>query len=377
MAAGRRKTGRNAAERRQAAAAAALVLAAVGVTLPALPVLAEQATLAAVAVVLPESGLNSLRQRFAPEADPVTMPEESPAQPQPAAPEPPAESSSQPERDEPLPTEEIPEEYRGSLLRETMTGQDDGGWLSLGAGWLRNYTALGQEEIAALLEETPLPDLGEGEAQVLILHTHATESYETHTGAHYDTRADWRTTDNSRNMCAIGAAMAEELEAAGIGVIHDTTQHDYPSYNGSYDRSRATAEAILARYPGLRVVLDVHRDAIQRDAATIVAPVTQIGGKSCAQVMVIAGCDDGSMNMPHWQENLRFAAALVNRMEQDWPTLTRPLFFAHRKYNQDMTPATLLLEVGSSANTMEEAEYAARLAAKSLAGLLKEGENAP
>lgn len=360
------------------AAAVLLAAAAVGMTLPVLPALACQTALGAVAAVLPESGLYALERRFAPEAEAVPAPQENPVQPQSEPMEETAPPLPLPPEDEPQQQEEeIPEEYRGRLLRETMVGRDDGSWLAIGAGWLRNYTALSHGEIAALLEQTPMPHMGQGDPRVLILHTHATESYETHTGDSYDTREGWRTTDTDRNVCAIGAVMAGELEAAGIGVIHDTTLHDYPSYGGSYDRSRATAQALLEQYPGLTVVLDVHRDAIQRDAATVVAPVTQIEEKSCAQVMVIAGCDDGSMNMPHWAQNLRFAAALVDRMEQDWPTLTRPLFFAHRKYNQDLTPATLLVEVGSSGNTFEEAEYAARLTARSLAKLLKEWEEKP
>ena len=36
--------------------------------------------------------------------------------------------------------------------------------------------------------------------------------------------------------------ITEELKAAGIGVIHDTTIHDYPSYNGSYERSAETVK---------------------------------------------------------------------------------------------------------------------------------------
>jgi len=349
------------------------VLLTVGLSLPVWPVLAENMVVAAVAVAMPEGGLHQLKQRFAPVAEERPAEEEAvpekEAVPQAKPEEPPVEEEPRQE-DEP-----IPEEYRGTLLRETMVGTDDGTWLDIGEGWLRNYTALSFEDIEKVLEQTPLLTLEGGEEpEVLIIHTHATESYETRTGNSYDLRSEWRTREEDKNMCAIGQLMAEELEAAGIGVVHDTTQHDYPSYNGSYDRSRATVEKMMEQYPGIKVVLDIHRDAIQRDESTIVAPVTTIDGKSCAQVMIIAGCDDGTMNMPNWRQNLRFGVEVVNRMEQDWPTLARPLFFAHRKYNQDMAPGALLVEVGSNANTFEEASYAARLTAKSLAGVLLEME---
>lgn len=352
----------------------AAVLLTVGLSLPVWPVLAENMVVAAVAVTMPEGGIHHLKQRFAPqvveEVHPMETEEpERESLPQSQPQEPPKEEEPQQE-DEP-----IPEEYRGTLLRETMVGTGDGTWLDIGEGWLRNYTALSFGDITEALEQTPLLTLEGGEEpEVLIVHTHATESYETHTGPHYDTRSDWRTREDDKNMCAIGEIMVEELEAAGIGVLHDTTQHDYPSYNGSYDRSRATVEEIMAEHPSIKVVLDVHRDAIQRDETTIVAPVTTIEGKSCAQVMIIAGCDDGTMNMPNWRQNLRFGAEVVNQMEEDWPTLARPLFFAYRKYNQDMAPGALLVEVGSNANTFEEAACAARLTAKSLAKVLQEME---
>ena len=145
-------------------------------------------------------------------------------------------------------------------------------------------------------------------------------------------------------------------------------------YKKNQAGARETVNAILAEHPTISVILDIHRDAIQRDETTIVAPVAEIGGRQCAQVMVIAGCDDGTLNIPNWRQNLRFAAELLNQMEADWPTLTRPLFFAHRKYNQDMAPTALLIEVGSSGNTFEEAEYAAQLTGRSLCKVLKRME---
>ena len=352
---------------------AALLLTVV-LSLPAWPLLARCTAVAATVAVLPEGGLYYLRQRFAPEVVPPDQPQQ-PAEQEQQTTAPPAmeDPPFQPEKEEE--DEPVPEEFRGMLLHETFTAIDDGTWLDLGEGWLRNYTALGFEDIRQAVEETPLLQLQATEQpQVLILHTHATESYETHSGEYYDTRSSWRTQNEAENVCAIGAIVAEELEAAGIGVILDTTQHDHPGYNGSYDRSRSTAQAILDEHPTIQVILDIHRDAIQRDATTIVAPVTTIDGTPCAQVMIAAGCDDGMLNMPNWRQNLRFAVELQNRMEADWPTLTRPLFFAHRKYNQDMAPGALLIEMGASGNTFDEAAYAAQLTGKTLAKLLKEME---
>ncbi len=221
------------------------------------------------------------------------------------------------------------------------------------------------------LSSEPLSFEGAGEPLVLIYHTHATESFERYDSTMYDTRNNWRSTDNN-NKVAVGAAMAQALEQNGVAVIHDTTQHDNPSYNGSYEASAETVSAYLEEYPSIRLVLDLHRDAMEREDLAIVKPVSVIDGRQAAQVMIIAGSDNGTMNMPHWHENMRLAAALQDAMESAFPNLTRPALLSHRKYNQHLSAGALLLEFGSNANTLEEAAYAAQLAGEALAMLISQ-----
>ena len=102
----------------------------------------------------------------------------------------------------------------------------------------------------------------------------------------------------------------------------------------------------------------------------MIAPTTTINGKSCAQVMIISGADDGTLNMPHYLENLKFSAALQVQMETDYPTLARPIMFSYRKYNQDLTTGSILLEMGGHANSLDEAVYCGELVGKSLAKTL-------
>ena len=264
------------------------------------------------------------------------------------------------------------EEYRGTILQENMSGSGTN-LIAYGEGLLRNYTELPADEIESImeqgmnihLEDTPEP-------QVLIFHTHATESYEPYDSENYDMRNTWRSTDNTNNMIVVGDALEQALKDAGIGVIHDRTQHDYPSYNGAYERSAETIKSYLEKYPTIKVALDVHRDAIQREEDLIVKPTIEVDGKKAAQLMIITGSDDGTMNVPKWRENLRFAASLQDAIEQDTPQLTRPIFFCYRKYNMDLTTGSLLLEFGSNANTLDESVYTAQLVGKSLARLLNE-----
>lgn len=240
-------------------------------------------------------------------------------------------------------------------------------------GQIRNVTSLSRELLSEeCLKPFDFTVTKSSDPQILIMHTHETESYEPYQRDFYDSSFSSRTTDDSMNMAAVGNAITEKLEAAGIGVIHDITKHDYPSYNGSYDRSRETVAAILEEYPSIKVVLDIHRDAIERADGTRIAPAVEINGKSAAQLMIICGCDDGTMNMPDHMKNYHFAAALQQQLEKDHPGLTRPVLFDYRKYNQDMTSGSLLIEVGGHANSIDEAVYSGELIGESLVKLFTE-----
>ena len=213
-------------------------------------------------------------------------------------------------------------------------------------------------------------ELDSAEPQVLILHTHATETYQLWDDLVFDPSFAARTQDKTANMCAVGARMAEVLNAAGINTLHDETLHDSPSYTESYGRSAQTARAYLEQYPSIKVILDVHRDAIEADGMRI-KPVADINGEPTAQVMLIAGCDNGTtVNLPRWEQNLAFAAAWEQAMESAYPGLTRPVLCGYRFYNQDITTGSLLIEVGGHANTLAEAVRAGEYAARALAGVL-------
>lgn len=274
----------------------------------------------------------------------------------------------------PKPYPESLENHDGTITSMTYGYMKGEAYVDLDiAGQVRNVTSVSNKKV---LEESRFaPDFSiekNGEPQVLIMHTHATESYEPYERDFYDASFNSRTTDRSMNMVAVGDRIAEQLEAAGIGVIHDGTLHDYPSYNGSYDLSRETVQKYLEEYPSIKVVLDIHRDAIERESGERIAPLAEIDGKSAAQVMIICGCDDGTMNMPNCMKNLRFACLLQRQMESDYPGLTRPVLFDYRKYNQDLTTGSILIEMGGHANSIDQAEYSGELVGKSLAKCLEE-----
>lgn len=208
--------------------------------------------------------------------------------------------------------------------------------------------------------------------QVLIVHTHTTESYMNYYAGYYNDDDASRTKDTSQSVVAVGEAIAQQLRAAGIGVIHDTTVHDSPQYTGAYDRAAETIQKNLKQYPGIQVVLDIHRDAIMPDSHTKIKPTVTIDGRKAAQVMIIAGAvSTEDQPHPHWQENLRFALQLQNALASRYEDLARPLSVVASRYNEHLTKGSLLIEVGTDANTIAETVYSGELLGKTLAGVLQ------
>ncbi len=271
-----------------------------------------------------------------------------------------------------------PEEWNegsGQVTAETFERYTGDKYIGLEkGGQVKNETSVLN---SALIEESHLkPEFTiskDGTPQVLIMHTHTTESFEPYERDIFDSSFNYRTTDPSKNVVMIGDKITEELEDAGFGVIHDTTIHDFPSYNGSYERSAETVKKILRENPTIKIVLDIHRDAIG-SSESILQPTVKIKGKKAAQVMIISGCDDGTFNMPDYMKNFRFASLLQQQLSSDYPGLTRPILFDYRKYNQDLTTGSLLIEVGSHGNTLEQVGYSGELIGKSLVKALKQLE---
>ncbi len=288
------------------------------------------------------------------------------------------ETSSKPESQKDSPAEgayEVQENRRGKVTEITYSPKEGGIYIKSGNAIIKNCTKHSAKEVREMLKTdhklSLSTDLGLA-PQVLIYHTHATEGFEPVDRGYFDLSSTWRSTDNTENMTTVGDVMETVLKQKGIGVIHNKTLHDDPSYNGSYERSAVTVKEILAQNPDIKIALDLHRDAIEPSETEIIKPTAVINGKKAAQIMIIAGCDNGKFNMPNYPENLRFAAALADKMEEMYPGLCRAVLFDYRKYNMNLSPGLLLIEIGATGNTLEEAKYSAELLANALYALLAE-----
>ncbi len=236
--------------------------------------------------------------------------------------------------------------------------------------YVKNNTGYNLDTGAALKKDLGFKLEKSKDVQVLIYHTHTSESYIDCDVGYYYSDFYPRTKDTRYNVVKIGDVIEKELKKRGIGTAHDKTNHD-EVYTGSYLRSRKTVESYIKKYPKIKVTLDIHRDSIGSDTYKM-KPTFTYKGKKGAQIMILTGYDpNGYYNFPNWNYNLRFALKLQKECETKFSGMTRPLDFGNFAYNMNINTGSLLIEVGAEGNTLEEAEYSGKLLAKALSEVLQ------
>lgn len=207
---------------------------------------------------------------------------------------------------------------------------------------------------------------------VLILHTHTSESYRPSAGFDYIPTDNDRTEDLNFNVARVGSELCKSLNALGIYAVHDPTICDYPSYNGSYKKMLSVAEAALKKYPSIKTVIDLHRDAMETTDGTKISTVANINGEKAAQIMFVVGTDANGLYHPTWQSNFSFAADLQKKCDEMYPSLARPLNVRCERFNGHISPYEILIEVGTTGNTLPEALVSARAAANVIASVMSD-----
>ena len=125
--------------------------------------------------------------------------------------------------------------------------------LKVGSVKIENYTKdeLDYEELSKSLS-THIPK----KANVLIYHTHTSESY----SGIKEYSDYYRTTDDESNVVSVGKKLEEHLSKYEINVTHDTTVHDHLSFGKAYNASLQTLEKRMQE-KDYDILIDVHRDA--------------------------------------------------------------------------------------------------------------------
>ena len=255
------------------------------------------------------------------------------------------------------------------IIARTIVAGSSANYITLGNVSVYNYTGY-TLDVGALLSAAPtLSAKGDG-PKVLIYHSHATEAYTMDGTDVYRESDSYRTLDTQKNVVRVGEEMAAVFEAAGIGVVHDTTLYDYPNYNDAYNRSLEGVAALLKKYPSVVLVLDVHRDALEASDGTIYKVVAG-SVDNCAQVMMVVGSDARGASHPNWRVNLALALSIQDALARKWATLARPTVLRTSRFNQQLSTGSILVEVGTHGNTLQEAITAARLYARTVVELMQ------
>ncbi len=215
-----------------------------------------------------------------------------------------------------------------------------------------------------ITQEILTPNISlENKKDVIIFHTHTCESYTTSEKFNYEMTGSYRTTDLNFSVARVGTELEKQLKEYGFLVTHDTTYHDYPEYSGSYGKSLETVKNILNSKPDTQMVIDLHRDAV--GSKPEYAPSVQIGDETAAQMMFVIGTDGGGLQHLNWQQNLKFAVKVQQKADELYPGLFRPIIVRNSRYNQHLTKASTIIEVGATGNTMEQClvsmKYLARI----------------
>lgn len=201
-----------------------------------------------------------------------------------------------------------------------------------------------------------------GESLVCIYNTHTGETYSLTDGVE---RLDGR----HGGVVTVAAAFQEALESSyGIKVARSDKIHD-AVYNSSYLESEKTARELLSANPNASVIFDIHRDSEKAREQSIV----NIDGQVLAPLLFIVG-SDARRPFPAWRQNYAFAVELSNKINEKYPGLSLGVRVKDGLYNQTLHPRAVLMEVGTTNNSCEEAVRSVQLIAGVVAELIGAAE---
>ena len=207
--------------------------------------------------------------------------------------------------------------------------------------------------------ETSTADINYSKPVVIIYHTHATESYQPVEEGNFHSLKEYGT------VREVGDALAAELEAKGIQVIHDKTIHDSPSYNQSYTRSLETVKRLMGNNASDLIVIDLHRDAAGYSGNT--AKTTTIKKATVANYSLVIGTGN-----PNVEALKSFATNVNQKAEEMYPGFGGKIIEKQYKFNQYVSDHHLLLEVGNNQNTIEQAKLTGKYFGDVLAKVIKD-----
>lgn len=211
--------------------------------------------------------------------------------------------------------------------------------------------AVENKDVGKVINDNLKKPLDKAKPEVLIYHTHNHESY----------GKDAFNDDNNKNITAVGAEIAKNLELNyGIATLHDKTIHD-TWYNSAYSKSRQTLDTYLKKYGNFKVILDIHRDS----GPTRNSCLIKMNGEDVATVRFVVAKD-----RPNIKENMKMVNEIMETSKKIYPSFMKDPIFVNRGisfYGQDKSPSIVLIEVGADSNDLNDAKNSGKYIARLLA----------
>lgn len=203
-----------------------------------------------------------------------------------------------------------------------------------------------QLNLDVLLGKDMTIDKDLGPYQILIYHSHSKEAFvDSREGVREDT------------IVGVGERLTQLLTEYGYSVLHHTAEYD-TFRDDAYAVALPEMEKLLKENPSIQVVIDLHRDAGVKGVKRVV----EMDGKECATFMLFNGMSynrkTGSIKYlenPNLADNLSFSFQVQVKAGQYYPGLTRKIYLKGYRYNMHLMPKTLLIELGDSNNTVQQA----------------------
>ena len=181
---------------------------------------------------------------------------------------------------------------------------------------------------------------------IYIYNTHQKEAYNNTYVEDYNVIPD---------VLLMSHIMQEKLNNIGIPtIVEENSITNYLNdhhfdYSKSYQASRVYLTDVLKQYSSLKLIIDLHRDAINYEES-----IVEKEGKKYAKVMFVVGKEN-----TNYQANESVMNALNEKINHKIPNLSRGVLEKEGKgvngvYNQDMNGSIILLELGSDKNNIDE-----------------------
>ncbi|WP_165894949.1 stage II sporulation protein P [Tepidibacillus fermentans] len=215
-------------------------------------------------------------------------------------------------------------------------------------------------------QKTEAKEVSANRNVVFIYHTHNRESFLPETNKNSDSKV---------NITKVGVKLGEELKKLGIGAEVSTDDYypDLKKYALAYMESSKTVKEALKRNGDYQFIFDIHRDGFPSGKSYEPKEMKKLStrkikGVDYATVTFVIG--KGNQN---YQKNKEFAQKLHDTINKLYPGLSKGITEKTKtsgtngEYNQSVSPNSVLIEVGSNYNTLEEEYRTARALAEAVA----------